>query len=194
MLILPGGAPTPPPRRAWGPTHAGAVSRDRSLGAVTHYEALGVRVSATAEEIRRAYLRQARLHHPDVGGGDRAMQALNEAWAVLGDPARRARYDRTLGVTPSPPPFVAGPQPGECLFLGDEPEPVVPRDLRREILLLLPVAVLGLAVACFAFSLVLSSVALQIAAVLLVPVAAVCFVMVPVLTLRQQARRAYRGQ
>ena len=162
---------------------------------MTHYEALGVRVSATTEEIRRAYLRQARLHHPDVGGGDRAMQALNEAWAVLGDPVRRARYDRTLGVrsSASAPTFEPGPQPGDDLHLGDEPEPVVPTDLRREVLLLVPVAVLGLAVACFAFSLVLSSVALQVAAVLLVPVAAVCFVMVPVLTLRKQARQAYRN-
>jgi hypothetical protein len=161
---------------------------------VTHYEALGVRVSATAEEIRRAYLQKARLHHPDVGGGDRAMQALNEAWAVLGDPVQRARYDRSLGVSPPapPPPFEAGPHPGEDHLFGDEPEPEVPRDLRREILLFVPVAVLGLAVSCFAFSLVLSSVALQVAAVLLVPVAAVCFVMVPILTLRKQARRAYR--
>ena len=162
---------------------------------MTHYEALGVRVSATTEEIRRAYLRQARLHHPDVGGGDRAMQALNEAWAVLGDPVRRARYDRTLGVRSAPPAptFEPAPQPGEDVYLGEEPEPVVPTDLRREVLLLVPVAVLGLAVACFAFSLVLSSVALQVAAVLLVPVAAVCFVMVPVLTLRKQARQAYRN-
>jgi hypothetical protein len=167
---------------------------------VTHYEALGVPVSATADEIRRAYLRQARLHHPDVGGGDRAMQALNEAWAVLRDPTRRHAYDRALGVPPlrarqAPPPFEPF-QPfedDEPDFDENEPEPDVPTELRREVLLLVPVGVLGLAVACFAFSIVLASVALQVAAVLLVPVAALCFVMVPILTLRAQARRSYKS-
>ena len=165
---------------------------------MTHYESLGVPSSATAQEIRRAYLRQARLHHPDVGGGDRAMQALNEAWAVLGDPARRRAYDRSLGVLPprvrpsAPPPFQPVDDEDEPDFDENEPEPEVPTELRREVLLLVPVGVLGLAVACFAFSLVLASVALQVAAVLLVPVAALCFVMVPILTLRKQARQAYR--
>ena len=56
----------------------------------------------------------------------------------------------------------------------------------------MPAGVLGLAVACFALSVIMSSVALQVTAVLLVPVAVLCFVMVPILTLRQQARRAYR--
>jgi hypothetical protein len=166
---------------------------------VTHYEALGVRVTATTEEIRRAYLQKARTHHPDVGGHDRTMQTLNEAWAVLGHAVRRQAYDRTLGMRPTPPSARPAPPPfqpdfDEDLDLdleGPEPE-AAPTTLRQETLIFLPVAVLGLAAACFAFSLVLASVALQVTAVLLVPVAALCFVMVPVLTLRKQARDSYR--
>lgn len=59
---------------------------------------LGVRPGADPDTVREAYLRLARRHHPDVVGGDAArMRAVNEAWATLGDPGRRARYDETLG-------------------------------------------------------------------------------------------------
>ena len=68
---------------------------------MTLYEVLGVDPSASAAEIRRAYLDLARRHHPDVlgEGGDGAearMRQLNEAWATLGDEARRRAYDRDL--------------------------------------------------------------------------------------------------
>lgn len=71
---------------------------------MSHYELLGVPRGAAAAEVRRAYLALARLHHPDRHGGDTTrMQALNQAWAVLGDPQRRATYDRGLD-TPAPRP------------------------------------------------------------------------------------------
>jgi len=47
------------------------------------YEVLGVPPSATPEEIRRAYLALARLHHPDAGGNADEMRRLNEAWSAL---------------------------------------------------------------------------------------------------------------
>lgn len=73
---------------------------------MTHYDVLGVARSAPAAEVRRAYLALARRHHPDRPGGDaRTMRAVNEAWATLGDPSRRADYDRSL----APP--QAGPAP-----------------------------------------------------------------------------------
>ncbi len=64
---------------------------------------LGVPPAADEATIRRAYVGLARQYHPDVTGGDAArMRAINEAWATLGDPARRARYDRSLQLgTPS---------------------------------------------------------------------------------------------
>jgi hypothetical protein len=51
--------------------------------------------SATRDEIRVAYRRLARQHHPDAKGDGSAvrMAQINEAWRVLSDPARRATYD-----------------------------------------------------------------------------------------------------
>ena len=59
---------------------------------------LGVPPTATDAEIRRAYLRLAREHHPDLQTArgrpsDDRMRTLNRAWSVLGDPARRRAYD-----------------------------------------------------------------------------------------------------
>ena len=83
-----------------------------------HYDVLGVRHDASPAEVRRAYLELARRHHPDrVGGSHEQMRALNEAWATLGDPELRQRYDLTL--RPAPPrstPWTSGP-------VGPEPEP-----------------------------------------------------------------------
>ena len=68
----------------------------------THYDVLGVAPSADVGEIREAYRRLAREHHPDRtmssggGAGDAAMPAINEAYRVLNDPARRAVYDASL--------------------------------------------------------------------------------------------------
>ena len=72
------------------------------MPAVTHYDVLGVAPDADVAAVRRAYLELARVHHPDAGGGDAdRMLRLNEAWAVLGDPVARARYDATLGASPA---------------------------------------------------------------------------------------------
>lgn len=59
---------------------------------------LGVASDADREEIRAAYLRAMRDSHPDQRpddpeAGERA-RAANAAWEVLGDPTRRAAYDR----------------------------------------------------------------------------------------------------
>jgi molecular chaperone DnaJ len=68
----------------------------------THYDTLRVAPSASGAEIRDAYRRLAREHHPDhrVASGSAAdsisMPAINEAYRVLGDPARRAVYDAGL--------------------------------------------------------------------------------------------------
>jgi len=68
---------------------------------VTFYDTLGVRPVASADEVRDAYRRLARRHHPDRGGRDpAAMAALNEAYRVLGHPVRRAAYDQSLREIP----------------------------------------------------------------------------------------------
>jgi DnaJ domain len=73
----------------------------------SHYEVLGVSASATQDEVRAAYRAAARSHHPDAGGDAGRMRALNVAWAVLGDPVRRAAYDRALARGGPDAPFVA---------------------------------------------------------------------------------------
>ena len=74
---------------------------------MTHYDVLGVSRNAPISEVRQAYVALAREHHPDRSGGDAdAMRAVNEAWATLRDPDRRARYDLTLHAAPVTP---AGP-------------------------------------------------------------------------------------
>ena len=60
------------------------------------YSILGVPAAATAEEIRAAYRRLARLYHPDLNTGPEAearMKEINEAYATLSDPQRRRQYD-----------------------------------------------------------------------------------------------------
>jgi curved DNA-binding protein CbpA len=78
------------------------------MGGIDHYALLGVPTYASAREIRRAYRRLARRHHPDVNprpDGHRRFAELAHAYAILNDPVQRARYDQTLHrPTPADPP------------------------------------------------------------------------------------------
>ena len=59
-----------------------------------YYAVLGVPADAGAEAIRRAYRRLARRYHPDAGGSPDKFRQVVEAYATLGNPARRRAYDR----------------------------------------------------------------------------------------------------
>ena len=59
------------------------------------YAVLEVLPSATAAEIKAAYRRLVKQHHPDAGGDDERMLALNAAWEVLSDVERRRAHDQT---------------------------------------------------------------------------------------------------
>ena len=65
---------------------------------MNHYEVLGVGRDATMAQIRSAFRRLARIHHPDTStsGSTDALAPINDAWRVLGDPALRRAYDRSL--------------------------------------------------------------------------------------------------
>ena len=70
----------------------------------THYDVLGVAPSANVDQIREAYRRLAREHHPDRTatngrtGGDVSMPAINEAYRVLNDPALPTSYTEVMTV------------------------------------------------------------------------------------------------
>lgn len=65
-----------------------------------YYELLDVAPSATAEEVKRAYYKQARRYHPDRNPGDAAAEdrfkLVAEAYRVLGDAEERYQYDGWL--------------------------------------------------------------------------------------------------
>lgn len=58
------------------------------------YRELGVEKDASADEIKRAYRKQAKSNHPDKKGSEEKMQNINRAYAVLKNPLKRDRYDR----------------------------------------------------------------------------------------------------
>jgi curved DNA-binding protein CbpA len=65
------------------------------------YKVLQVDPEAEDEVIAAAYRRLARKYHPDVAGGAEAaarMAGINAAWEIIGDPARRADFDRRRAV------------------------------------------------------------------------------------------------
>jgi len=98
-------------------------------GLVDHYSVLEVKPDAEAGAIRAAYRRLAWQYHPDVGGSQRAMAALNGAWRILRDPDARARYDgRRSAVSggPMPPTPVAHPTPAARPAPAARPTPAGP--------------------------------------------------------------------
>ncbi|MBO4797303.1 MAG: J domain-containing protein, partial [Candidatus Methanomethylophilaceae archaeon] len=63
-----------------------------------YYEVLGVPKSADAEDIKKAYRTLAKKYHPDMNPGDKdaeqKFKEVNEAYAVLSDSEKKARYDQ----------------------------------------------------------------------------------------------------
>ena len=72
-----------------------------------YYEALGVKKDATEAELKKAYRRLAKENHPDLHPGDETAVArskeVNEAYGVLSDKEKKARYDQYghAGVDPN---------------------------------------------------------------------------------------------
>jgi len=58
-----------------------------------HYSTLGVDRNATPEEIKQAFRKMAREHHPDRGGNEAKFKEINEAYSVLSDSDAKAQYD-----------------------------------------------------------------------------------------------------
>jgi len=168
---------------------------------VTHYDVLGVDPAATPAEIRKAYLARARRVHPDFHTGDDAatrakaeqqMRALNEAWSVLGDDARRRVYDQGLedrraevrrsrpAGTPSPDfvPYVDDDTDYAALL--DEAGPgngaTIPRAVQ-----LAPVVLFGASVFAFSAALVTGLSAIYAVAIITLVLSGLSFLLTPAL-------------
>src|SRR5258708_32471397 len=63
-----------------------------------YYQILGVPRTASADEIKKAFRKLARVHHPDVAknkaAGEAKFKEINEAYEVLGDAEKRQKYDQ----------------------------------------------------------------------------------------------------
>ncbi|HZZ72781.1 MAG TPA: J domain-containing protein [Pirellulales bacterium] len=91
-----------------------------------YYQTLGVSRSASAEEIKTAYLQLARKHHPDKNPDDKTAKAkfqkIQTAFDVLNDPSKRELYDRygssfeSMGAGPGPRGAGRGPASGSHGF------------------------------------------------------------------------------
>lgn len=97
---------------------------------IDYYEALGVPRTATEKEIKSAYRKLARQHHPDLHQGDAKKAAeekfktINEAYEVLSDAGKRAKYDQLgmnwqAGQDFQPPPDMGGFDFRNVQFNGD---------------------------------------------------------------------------
>ncbi|HEV2809728.1 MAG TPA: DnaJ domain-containing protein [Acidimicrobiales bacterium] len=173
---------------------------------MTHYEVLGIDDRAPAAEVRRAYVRLARRHHPDFfsradaptrAEAERCMRAINEAWEVLGDPARRMAYDRAQGIAAEADgdarpfePFDAGEEDVDPRDLPDEPY----RDERgRDGRLgrgatLAPVVAFAASVVLAAIGMVVGSVGLLALALISFLAACLGFVVIPLVALSRASR------
>lgn len=165
---------------------------------MTLYEVLGVAPTAPAAAVRQAYVELARQHHPDREGGDAAtMRAVNEAWATLGDPVRRAAYDRTLRAPGTPRPEAESPESPEVRLRTDEEDlwadladdtPLGGRVVLPRWMSLLPVAVFALSVGAVVVAALFASPAALGAAVTLFAVSCVMFLVAPFVALLSSRR------
>lgn len=173
---------------------------------MSHYDVLGVETTASSADIRQAYVRKARQHHPDYFvtaryeerlAAERRMQAINEAWDVLGDLAKRREYDQAQGFTTADDneatgfqPFDTGDDDVDPRDLPDAPyrrDPVMESPLTRA-LTLAPVVSFAASIGLVAVGMVVDSVlvlALAVAAFLL---GCLGFVVIPLLALSRASR------
>ncbi|MEW6719223.1 MAG: J domain-containing protein [Thermodesulfobacteriota bacterium] len=90
-----------------------------------YYEILGVPESASTDEIRKAFRRMAKKHHPDVNRGDKSAEArfkeINEAHEVLSDKKKRGEYDAIRKGAFTGGPFAGDPFGGGGFRAGGRP-------------------------------------------------------------------------
>ena len=178
------------------------------------YEVLGVSPDADQTELRQAFVRLARQFHPDHQTGadaalraesERRMRELNDAWAVLGDQERRRAYNRTVelqaaaahlnarasGAGDRSTRTATAPPPRDWRSYAS-PGPALSRPLSEQLLCMLPIAFLLLSVLLGGAGLILQVRTFAALAVVSVGLAAVAFVVVPLVAMGDSSRRRRR--
>lgn len=78
-----------------------------------YYKTLGVSRTASADEIKKAFRKLARTHHPDAGGDEARFKEINEAYEVLSDEKKRKLYDQYGTANEHQVPFGGGVDMGD---------------------------------------------------------------------------------
>ena len=174
-----------------------------------HYETLGVLPTANAADLRSAYLKLARAHHPDKFVGaerDKAqtrMMNINEAWNVLGVAHKRKEYDSThRRVTPrsEATPGNSKARRGHAHFKPFDDDPIARADIDLDPnplatskgmprwLAFVPVLLVGFGVTTLGFgTMVGASMVLKIGGISLIP-GVLFFLMLPLWVMSRAAR------
>ena len=83
-----------------------------SIADPDYWSLLGLEPASDPDQLKRAFRREARRWHPDLNGNDpvaeERFKLVNEAYAVLSDPRRRADWEKGQGRTVSVDPFAEG--------------------------------------------------------------------------------------
>lgn len=179
-----------------------------------HYKTLGVAPTASASDVRRAYLRLAREYHPDtIAEANRAsaearMQAINEAWNVVGVAHKRKEYDRRRGQRTSggsasgsgPAKGSSGPRRGHAHFQPFDDEPITRPDIDLDAtpiagsrglprwVTFLPILLVIGGVITLAFGTFVRATGITAAGVILLALGGVSFVMLPLLVMSRAER------
>ena len=66
----------------------------------SHYRTLKLSQNASHQEVRQAFIKQAKKYHPDLTGGksDEKFKRIYEAYQVLSNAERRLEYDASIGI------------------------------------------------------------------------------------------------
>lgn len=175
---------------------------------VDHYNTLGVIPTASAADLRTAYLKLARANHPDKFEGDARqkaeirMQQINEAWNVLGVKHKRGEYDAKRPKTASQPGASSRPgqRRGHSHFKPFDDDPIERADIDLDArpiagskkiprwMAFLPVGLFVIGIFTLAFGTMVNAAGVFALGIMALALAAVCFLMLPLFVMSRAER------